>query len=496
MMKNYFKNFGDFSSGKQVFWLGFLFSVLCYITFLAFRGFGWDGDTFGSASQFVRLINHNIYPVDRPSMGTAAKLLMIIVSGALYRLFGNLYALTFISILLNSLMIAIICKWIYRLNGHWVVSLVAIMMNILWNFQVLSCDNPALSLPFVVFGLYCYFQLSRKSLGAFYILIGSLFRPGPEIILLFLILYELRRKNLKINLLLCFSLSMIHLLFAYKLAFASAHDSAIFLNHELVTSTERPMRSIKAITVYLKGIYANIKVNQLSNLLLFPAILGFIECLKSRNSIRFFILCGFVSYLVPLGNFVYGVNVGTFTHYMEYLLVIQVFAGFFMFDKLINIDNWVKKIGGVILTVLCVIMVFNIAGRHRQYYEINPIDGTGFARWPSVYYKNTPLSGTESTKNLGLNDARKSIKPRLKDQFYKVLTDEKDLLWVVLDFGDKAKSITVAENKHFNGYSLDEYDIILLPAKAVPNINIDNNLFERNDVGASRLMLIKRGLIR
>lgn len=471
----------ELNSDSRVFWSAFIFSAICYFVFLAFRGFGWEGDSLGSASQFMRLINPNIYPIREPSMSTVPKFLATILFGFVYKIFGSFYALTVISIFLNSIMVAIISKWIYQLKGHWLVSLVAIMLNITWYFEVLGCDNPAFSIPFIVIGLYLYFQKSFKMRGAFCILIGALFRPGPELVLLFLIIYELWRKNFKLGFLsILFVLSIANLLYGYKLGFATYQDMMRCVNLEVLLPNGSLLeRFTKSIEVYLKGIVGNIKVSGISYLLVIPAVFGIIECFRSRNSMRFLILLATISFIIPATTFFCNGVTALWAYYTEPLIIIQVFAGFFRFENLLSINNRRRKVCSCLLVFACLITVITTARRHKGYYETNPINGTGFY------------------KNLGLTQARNAIKPKLKNDFYKVLVEYKDLLWIVLDFGDRAKSITVVnDSEHFKRFNLNDYDIIEVPKYFISSANVDDKVFMITDSGVSRVMYVRRSFLK
>jgi len=127
--------------------LTFFIAMLCYFLYNYFRGFGWDGDSFISASQFQKLIGSDLYGL----LDGAAhpKLLSIIVFGIIYQFTGGFYVLTIISVFLNALMISVIIKWIDQEKGVWIIALFGFLLNIPWTKIVINCDNPAFSMPLI-----------------------------------------------------------------------------------------------------------------------------------------------------------------------------------------------------------------------------------------------------------------------------------------------------------------------------------------------------------
>ena len=145
------------------FLIHFIAAASLYGVFLYYRGFGWDGDSLISATQFVKLVNPSIYGLY--DGGAQPKLLTILVFGAVYQLTHNFVYLTLLSIFLNAFMVAVLCCWVRALNGAWWIAFLGFSVNIYWYQIVINCDNPAFSIPFAFVGLYLYFHLTEKLPG-------------------------------------------------------------------------------------------------------------------------------------------------------------------------------------------------------------------------------------------------------------------------------------------------------------------------------------------
>lgn len=311
------------------FWI-FLFSFLYFYLFTLARGFGWDGDSFVSACQFIKIINPNIFGVW--DGGTLPKLMSIFTFGVFYKIFGNFYALTFLSIILNSLLVALICKWVLECGGYWFIAIIGLLSNAIWLEMVVICDNSAFSLPFVFFGLYYYFHRNNRIIGILFIFIASLFRQGPEIILLLIVFIELRKHNKNLRFLLflsfLFFIGIIHAGWGYRLAYVNKADfvAQCVLPPYLISSYRN---SLTAIFPYLETIFF-----QLSR---FPAVaffmlslFGFMKLRKESNDIKFATLSVFASYLFPVSTFAYGSFGIAPSYVLELPVFIVIFSAFLL----------------------------------------------------------------------------------------------------------------------------------------------------------------------
>ena len=141
----------------------------------------------------------------------------------MYQLTHNFQYLTLLAILLNAFMVATLCFWVSALNGASWIAFLGFSINIDWYQIVVNCDNPAFSIPFAFIGLYLYFHLHREIAGVVSLLVSSLFRPGTEIILFFILFLHLIRKDKadKVTLIafLAIVIGALHSLYGYLLAY-------------------------------------------------------------------------------------------------------------------------------------------------------------------------------------------------------------------------------------------------------------------------------------
>ena len=178
----------SYINNNNVFIISLLFSIIVYSIYLAFRGFGWDGDSIISGSQFIKIINRNLYysPIDG---GAHPKILTVLLFGTVYQITGSFYILTFLSIILNSIMVATIIKWIHKERGIWLISIFGLLINIPWAKIVINSDNTAFSIPFIAIGLY-YISKNKYVLGTTLFVISNFFRTGSEFIIFILLIND------------------------------------------------------------------------------------------------------------------------------------------------------------------------------------------------------------------------------------------------------------------------------------------------------------------
>lgn len=422
----------------------FAFSSLCFCAFLLGRGFGWDGDSIISACQFVRILNPGIFAAKLPI--AQPKLMSICTFGIFYQIFGNLYALTFLSIILNSLMAALICKWVSDSGGLWFVTMLGLVTYIGWLDLVVSCDNPALSIPFVFYGLYFYFHKKRKITGSLLLFMASLFRPGPEIILLLIMFVELRgnNRNAMMYLLLfsLFSAGLLHTLFGYKLAMTKEEHTKAVLT---MGATERYRYSLMAIWPYFKSIFTSQLIKPRAIVLSILSLFGIMRLMRTRNDIKYSALSVFTGYLLPAGTFLYGITGFSPAYHIEVVILLAVFSGFFCYKSALfrNILNRLKhKAALKTVAVLILIAVIALVGLRRHgSYEANP-DGSGILKWKGLS-KVKPLL-PEKTK------IRAAI-------FYD------DVVFFILDVGWRLEKLDLLYNaRDVQAIGHDDYDAILL----------------------------------
>ncbi len=149
-------------------------------------------------------------------------MLSIALFGSVYQLTHNFQYLTLLAILLNAFMVATLSLGERTGGASWIAFL-GFSINIDWDQIVVNCDNPAFSIPFAFIGLYLYFHLHREIAGVVNLLVSSLFRPGAEIILVFILFLRFIRKEKadKVTLIAFLAIVMgaLHALYGYLLAY-------------------------------------------------------------------------------------------------------------------------------------------------------------------------------------------------------------------------------------------------------------------------------------
>jgi len=479
-MKNLFKSmklsYSNLDSATRVFLIAFFVSAFSYCLFLSFRGFGWDGDSFESASQFIRLINPKIYGV--LDTGTQPKLLTILLFGLMYKLFNGFYILTFISISLNALMVGYLCKWIHSLKGYWQVLLLGMLIQINWSSIVLNCDNPAFNIPFIVVGLYYYFCKNNRNLGIILILIAGLFRPNVDLIFFFIVFWEIRnRRKISSLLLPVIVVSLAHTLFGYRLAFATKE---LFLQKCFYNFPNFPQDvikyrfSIRAFELYLK-ILILLLISPLNRFFLVFSLFGLFSSLKSRKNILFILLIWSVSLIYPLGSLLIGIAHITLSKIMEISIILFAFASFFSFERpraFLRLD--IKVVRVFILLIFTAALVFNVAmGKLLQgKYQVNPVDGSGSSGWKQELL------------------VRRIIEKEFpRDKYYSALISN-NLTFFILDNGHRAKKIINFSD--FNVIDFSEFDLILLPKDFLfSEIKLDSLGFKKFKVDFDRVLYLK-----
>ncbi len=434
-------------NNNKVFIITFFVSILCYTIYLAFRGFGWDGDSFISASQYQKLIGSDLYGMI--DGGAHPKILSVLLFGITYQLSGGFYILTILAILLNTLMITTITFWINREKGIWLLALVGILINIPWTKIVVNCDNPAFSIPFIVFGLY-YISKNKIIDGTILLIISSFFRSGAEFIIIVIFLKQLYYKNLYNTIILGFAfvLTALHTYWGYLLIYPTKE---LFwkLAWEFITTPESIAQyqySLKAFIPYLSSIMKQI-FNKYSILFVVPAIWGTIKLFKNHNSVRYLLLIPIASFILPISSFIYGTaHTILETKHMGYTILLPVLATFSIDNSILNrMRTNTKNIltSGILLLVI-IFSAFTGNFKHGN-YETH-VNGTGVIGWT-----NFP-------------DIKYDIKTTFPSENINILTAYKYLTFIILDIGQYANNIDVIRKEtEFDFSSLNQYDLIVIP---------------------------------
>ena len=409
-----------------VVWAG---TVACLLVFQFQRGFGWDGDSFISAAQLIKLLNPDIYgSVDS---GAQPKLLSILVFGSFYLIFGSFHALSIAAILLNAWMVVLLCAWTRDEGGSWFVAWLLLVANVGWNTIVASADNPGFSVPFLVLGLYVFCHQRRQEAGAFLLMISSFFRPGAEIVLGVLLLRELIKGNR--NVITCGAflfLASVHTLYGSYLAYPSkelylrqtvyADYTGDPLSHQMISHYKG---SFHVLGPYFRAYHGAVRETA-SILLILPALLGLAEIIRKRSSLRCLVLVPLASLIYPVGAFWYGVSYVFASKVLEITLILPVFAAFCDFRAFAAIVGRRKRAASVVACLALLTWLWYEGGLLRGHYETNA-DGLGLINWRS-------LKGlAEVVHRAGLQGK------------FSVTVDVPDLTFMVLDNGFHLKNLSL-----------------------------------------------------
>lgn len=432
---------------NKVFIISFLMSILCYTVYILFRGFGWDGDSFISASQYQKLIGSDLYGM----IDGAAhpKILLVLLFGKVYQLFGGFYFLTILAILLNTLMITTITSWIHQEKGIWPIALFGLLINIPWTKIVVNCDNPAFSMPFIIFGLY-YISKDKIISGAIFLTISSLFRSGAEFIIIFILIGQLFNKNRKDTIILgvAFVVSAIHTYWGYFLIYPTK-ELLWDLSWNIQITTESIAKyqySLTALIPYLMSVTKQL-FNKYSILFIIPSIIGMVKLFRKQNSIRIILLTPLESLILPIGTFFYGIagNITDAKH-MGFTILLSVLASFSINRSIINKIGSKARVYITSVVWLLVILFSAFTGNLKQGdYETN-VNGTGVIGWT-----NFP-------------DIKHDVQSVFLSDKINVLTAYQYLTFIILDIGKYAYNIDVIRNTiEFDYTAINKYDLIVVP---------------------------------
>jgi hypothetical protein len=432
----------------------FIAAASLYGVFLYCRGFGWDGDSLISATQFVKLVNPSIYGLY--DGGAQPKLLTILLFGAVYQLTHDFVYLTFLAIFLNAFMVAVLCCWVRALNGAWWIAFLGFSINIYWYQIVINCDNPAFSIPFAFIGLYLYFHLQREIAGVILLLASSLFRPGAEIILLSILFLRLikRDKANKETLLVILAsiIGVLHSLYGYLLAYPTKEaflSATVTFFPEASSQIARFRHSPLVLLVYLKTVI--LQATKPNIMLFLPfAVIGTFNIFRKNISIKYLGM-GILSTLIqPAGAFVYGVVINIqVDKIMEYTFLYPAFAAFALQHSspiLHFTKNQLVNYVLVALLSLCVVLFIIFSGLSLEgKYEVNP-NGTGVIPWRQLTIEDFDRNGVVPTPH-----------------HFNALIPRSDVIFFVLDYGMRAKNIRFIDELSSDELEYRGFDIVVRP---------------------------------
>jgi hypothetical protein len=150
---------------------------------LTFRGAGWDGDSVVNIAQFEKLIHPVLFGT--PDAGTAPKLMPIVLYGGFHWLTGS-YEIHWITIALTAYAVAKLVRLPVE-NGGGPMWLALPFVSTLWIGTILSADNPALAIAFLILGFVGLMEKSPNRAIIFF-LFAEFSRPGGSFLILTLVL--------------------------------------------------------------------------------------------------------------------------------------------------------------------------------------------------------------------------------------------------------------------------------------------------------------------
>src|SRR5262245_50933744 len=156
---------------------------ICLNVALLIRGVGWDGDSIINIAQFEKLLHPSLFGT--PDPGASPKLLPIFLFGAFHWLTGS-YAIHWLTIVLTAVAVGQLVHLPAERGGGW-IWLTLPFISPLWIATILTADNPVLQFGFLILGVIklMHFNYTRALV---FLLLAELSRPGPSILIAFIIL--------------------------------------------------------------------------------------------------------------------------------------------------------------------------------------------------------------------------------------------------------------------------------------------------------------------
>ena len=433
---------GSAASGRSLIPLVWLGTVACLLVFQFRRGFGWDGDSFVSAAQLVKLLNPSLYgTVDA---GTHPKFLSILFFGLVYLGTGSFYLLSLAAITLHAGAVALVCHWIRAEGGAWFPAWLLLVANIEWNAIVINADNPGFSVPFLLMGLYFFVHRSRQNLGALLLLGSSLFRPGADLVLGVLLLREFLRGNRRLAPAgVCLALGLLHTWFGLYLAYP-AREQFLQLCLYFIPGSQALVPYYKGSWHVLPPYFEAVRdgVSPLTAaLLILPALLGLTEIIRRSSSVWCLALLPLVTLLYPLGSFMYGVITVHVDKVRETALLLPVFAAFCDFRAGAELLGRWGRAAGAAAGLALMAWLWVEGTKMNGQYQSNP-DGSGLTHWRNL-------------RGLAAAVHHAGIEGK-----FSVLTGQSDLTFLVLDNGFHLKDVSLLPAGPAGGY--EGWDVVLL----------------------------------
>ncbi len=433
----------------------FVFAACCvgvfYGVMLHYRGFGWDGDSFVNAAQFVRLVTPRLHEYSH--LDTHPKLGMILLFGLAYRLTGSFDLTTLLCIALNAAAVGLLCRWVMRARGCWLLTLALMLMGRWWHPIVINADNPGFSVPLLFMGLAFYFAERQKWVGLACLALSSLFRPGAEFVVAGIAAIELCRGNRRIwphALVLAVLLPLTS--FSYLLGFP---DKASFLRECVYHMPERPTPyAWRVVAAYLSQLARTPALHP--TLVILLAAAGAVRCVRRRSTALAVLLAPLASLALGVGAFVYGVTYNIhFAKTMELYLMFSFFAGCAVPPLHVVVRRLTPSLRlGLAWTLVAVVAAAGVwrardlGLRDAGEYEAHP-NGTGELQWRS------------------LRDVAELIGEQFPHGCGRALVDRKNQVFFFLDAGSRVAGVDLLRRKEsLRDVDMSRYDVIVVNVDA------------------------------
>ncbi len=442
--------FANYKNESRVFLFSTLFSLLSYLLYYYLLNPGCDYDTVVAGKDFNKLFNH--YLIDQEGFGSVPKLLAVFFSGLSWKIFHSFIPLVVLTASLNAVAVGAVCAWVDREKGIWTISLGFLVSFIYYSKLVVVCDTVAVQTPLVVIGLYLAFGLKRHLTGLSILFFASLFRQGPEVILLMMsgwYFWKGANKTAALLALVFILAGALHALFGFKLFYSTKElfiDQTWGPHHSDYYSYR--FNPLKVTIFFLSELMKCLKENYFL-VLWIPAALGFWYSLRQRAFISWLALAIFSSSMVAAGLFVEGLwNGSQHKYFMSWVFFLSAFAGMIPFKELggqSNLFNRILKTASVLflilassMTIATIIKMYRVPHTPHEkfliHFNVNPYRKPLISKEIDQFISNSKRSRVDF-----------QIQGRRNNDF------------LVLEHGQQIKSISMI--KHLQNPNGEDYQI-------------------------------------
>ena len=289
------------------------------------------------------------------------------------------------------------------------------------------------------------------------LLASSLFRPGAEIILLSILFLRLIKRD-KANketlmVILASMIGVLHSLYGYLLAYPTKEaflSACVTYFPEASSQIAKFRHSPLVLLLYLKTVV--LQATKPTIMLFLPfAVIGTFNIFRKNISIKYLGIGILSTLILPAGAFVYGVinNIDA-EKIMEYTFVYPAFAAFSLQHSAVILHFTKSKLVYVLVALLslCVVLFIIFSGlRLEGKYEVNP-NGTGVIPWRQITIEDFDGNGVVPTPH-----------------HFSALIPRRDVIFLVLDYGMRAKNIRFIEELSSDELEYYKFDIVVRPRR-------------------------------